>query len=47
MGPNSLNAWFAEAAYGKVGFEGVVGGWIDVEREMTSTEMFNEKDELF
>ena len=42
-----MNAYFKEASYGKIGFSGVIAGWIDVEREMTAEEMLNEKDDLF
>jgi len=47
IGPNGLNAYFKEASYGKIGFAGQIAGWIDVDREMTATEMFTERDDLF
>lgn len=42
-----VSAWFKEASYGNVAFKGVVVGWIEVDKEYTANEMYNDKDNLF
>lgn len=44
---DGANAWMYESSYGQLAMAGYVIGWIDVDKEMTSDEIFDQRDSLF